>query len=86
MRFTGRKELFRINLKSVKTADDVDLDELAARSKGYSGADITNVCRDASFMSLRKRIKVDLIWCVLLPCALLICCSCRVSHLMKSRT
>lgn len=53
----GRKELFKINLRSVKIAEDVVLDELAQRSKGYSGADITNVCRDASFMSLRKRIK-----------------------------
>jgi katanin p60 ATPase-containing subunit A1 len=50
----GRKELFRINMSEVETNPDVDLDELAARSAGYSGADIANVCRDASMMSVRR--------------------------------
>lgn len=54
----GRKELFGINLKSVKLAEDIKIEEeVCELSKGYSGADITNVCRDASFMSMRKRIK-----------------------------
>lgn len=34
----------------------MDLDELAAKFGGYSGADITNVCRDASFLGMRRRI------------------------------
>lgn len=50
----GRKELFRINMAEVELNPDVDLDELAARSAGYSGADIANVCRDASMMSVRR--------------------------------
>jgi katanin p60 ATPase-containing subunit A1 len=69
--------LLRINLREVKVADDVDLDEIAEQLDGYSGADITNVCRyilffypstnndylkmvlycrDASMMSMRRRI------------------------------
>lgn len=39
----GRRELLRINLKSIKVAEDVNLDELSKQLKGYSGADITNV-------------------------------------------
>lgn len=50
----GRRELFRINMKSVELADDVDLDEVAEKSNGYSGADVANVCRDASMMGVRK--------------------------------
>lgn len=50
----GRKELFRINMKSVQLGEDVNLDELAERAVGYSGADVSNVCRDASMMSVRR--------------------------------
>lgn len=50
----GRRELFRINMKTVALDDDVDLNELAEKSAGYSGADVANVCRDASMMSVRR--------------------------------
>lgn len=39
----SRRELLRLNLSTIKVADDVDLDELADKIEGYSGADITNV-------------------------------------------
>ena len=41
----GRVELLKINLKGVSIAPDVDLSEVAKKLDGYSGADITNVCR-----------------------------------------
>jgi len=50
----GRKELFRINMKDIELGDDLDLDILAKQTEGYSGADIANVCRDASMMSVRR--------------------------------
>ena len=53
----SRKSLFSLNFASVKLGDNVDLDYLAEKSEGYSGADITNVCRDASFMAMRRRIQ-----------------------------
>lgn len=49
----GRKDLFKICLKGLELADDLDWDELAAKSSGYSGADIQCVCRDASMMGMR---------------------------------
>ncbi|KAH8058875.1 microtubule-severing ATPase [Aureococcus anophagefferens] len=50
----GRAALFEINMKSVDVADDVELDDLAAKTDGYSGADVANVCRDAAMMSVRR--------------------------------
>ncbi|KAK0137663.1 Katanin p60 ATPase-containing subunit A-like 1 [Merluccius polli] len=41
----GRIELLRINLREVEVAADVDLALIAEKIQGYSGADITNVCR-----------------------------------------
>ncbi|GAB2221280.1 hypothetical protein Droror1_Dr00012454 [Drosera rotundifolia] len=52
----SRKELIRINLKSVEVAVDVDIDEVARRAEGYSGDDLTNVCRDASLNGMRRKI------------------------------
>ncbi|KAG9351818.1 hypothetical protein JZ751_023069 [Albula glossodonta] len=53
----GRAELLRINLREVEVAPDVDLALIAEKIQGYSGADITNVCRDASMMAMRRRIQ-----------------------------
>lgn len=36
--------------------EDVDFKELVARSKGYSGADIASVCREAAMMPMRRRL------------------------------
>ena len=50
----ARRALFEINLKEVNLAEDINLDNIAELCEGYSGADITNVCRDASMMSMRR--------------------------------
>ena len=52
----GREELFRLATLGVNTNGDVDLAELACRSEGYSGADISNVCHEASMMPIRRLI------------------------------
>ena len=41
----GREALLRINLREVATDPELDLKGVADRLDGYSGADITNVCR-----------------------------------------
>ncbi|XP_042456064.1 katanin p60 ATPase-containing subunit A1-like [Zingiber officinale] len=54
--FESRKELIKINLRTVEVAADVDIDEVARRTEGYSGDDLTNVCRDASLNGMRRKI------------------------------
>lgn len=49
-----RDALFRICMRGLDLADDVDIPSLAATTAGYSGADIANVCRDAAMMPIRK--------------------------------
>ena len=41
-------------MKEVELEADVDFDELAEKSEGYSGHDISIVCRDAAMMSVRR--------------------------------
>jgi katanin p60 ATPase-containing subunit A1 len=37
-------------------SSDVNIDEVAKRTEGYSGDDLTNVCRDASMNGMRRKI------------------------------
>jgi katanin p60 ATPase-containing subunit A1 len=52
----GRQKLFDINLRGIKVDEAVDYKELVRMSKGYSGGDITNVCREAAMMAMRLKI------------------------------
>ncbi|GMT00400.1 hypothetical protein PENTCL1PPCAC_22574 [Pristionchus entomophagus] len=50
----ARESLLKIALDEVELAPGVDLAEMAALLQGFSGADMTNVCREASMMGLRR--------------------------------
>lgn len=51
----GRLELLKINLRGVNMAEDVILEEIAKNMDGYSGADITNVCRFVCVQLIRHQ-------------------------------
>ena len=51
-----RQELVGINCRGVEVAADVDLDGLGRDTEGYSGDDLTNICRDAAMMGMRRKI------------------------------
>jgi katanin p60 ATPase-containing subunit A1 len=55
MNVAERTGLWR--LQGVDIADDCDFDKIAAMGEGYSGDDITNVCRDAAMNGLRRAIE-----------------------------
>lgn len=54
-----RVELFKINTNSIKLGSDVDFVKLSQLLEGrhYSGADITNLVRDAAMMTMRRFMK-----------------------------
>jgi cell division protease FtsH len=50
----GRKEIFKVHLKPVKTDTTVDIDFLARQTPGFSGADIANLCNEAALIAARR--------------------------------
>lgn len=48
-------QMLHINLRTVKLAEDVEVEKLSTMLEGYNGADIKIICRDASFMAMRRR-------------------------------
>ena len=43
-------------MKGIKLDEEVKFNELIQKTKGYSGADIANVCREAAMMPMRKKL------------------------------
>ncbi len=57
----GRKEILQIHTRNVPLADDVDLDELAARTHGFVGADLAALVKEAAMKAIRRILpKIDL--------------------------
>jgi cell division protease FtsH len=50
----GREEILRIHARGVKTAPEVDLKVVAARTAGFAGADIANLVNEAALLAARK--------------------------------
>ena len=55
--YNARLQIFKVHTRKLPLAEDVNLDELARRTEGYTGADIAAVCREASLIALRERYR-----------------------------
>ncbi len=53
----GRNEIFKVHMKPLRLAGDVDVEFLAKQTPGFSGADIANVCNEAALIAARKNKK-----------------------------
>lgn len=49
-----REEIFKVHLKPLKLAEDIDYAFLAKQTPGFSGADIANVTNEAALIAARK--------------------------------
>jgi transitional endoplasmic reticulum ATPase len=50
----GRRAILGVHTDGKPLADDVDLDDLATRTEGYSGADLASLVREASMHAIRS--------------------------------
>ena len=49
-------QIFKIHARDMPLSKDVDLQEIAVKAKGYSGADVEGLCREAAMYALRDNI------------------------------
>lgn len=54
---TARSDLFKKYLSDVKVGEDVDYQKLGSETDGFTGADITGVCREAKTNALEQELK-----------------------------
>lgn len=50
-----RIEIFKVHIRPLKLADDIDLENLSKLCPGFSGADIANICNEAALIAARKK-------------------------------
>ena len=49
----GREEIFKVHSRNKKLADDVNFENIAKRTVGFSGADIENIMNEAAILAVR---------------------------------
>ncbi len=54
---TEREAIFKVHMKPIKMANDINADFLAKQTPGFSGADIANVCNEAALIAARRNRK-----------------------------
>jgi transitional endoplasmic reticulum ATPase len=57
---SSRAQIFAIHLRGKPLAGDVGIEQLAAETEGYVGADIEAICREAAMLALRDFIRSDM--------------------------
>ncbi|MCI6271926.1 MAG: ATP-dependent zinc metalloprotease FtsH [Erysipelotrichaceae bacterium] len=54
----GRKEILQVHARNKFLSNDVDLDAIAKRTPGFSGADLENVLNEAAILAVREKSNV----------------------------
>jgi transitional endoplasmic reticulum ATPase len=56
---TARREIFKVHTKKMPLEKDVNFETLVSKTKGYVGADIESICREAAILALRENMKAE---------------------------
>jgi len=51
----GRVQILKVHIRKVSLADDVEIDQLAALTPGFTGADIANLVNEAAILATRRQ-------------------------------
>lgn len=51
---TDRIEIFHVHMRNLKVDKNLDVEQLARQTQGFSGADIANVCNEAALIAARN--------------------------------
>ncbi|MDH3317014.1 MAG: ATP-dependent zinc metalloprotease FtsH [Gammaproteobacteria bacterium] len=54
----GRKQILEVHLKKVQISTDVDSEQIAALTTGFTGADLANLVNEAALLATRRRGEV----------------------------
>ncbi|HEY9039447.1 MAG TPA: ATP-dependent zinc metalloprotease FtsH [Roseovarius sp.] len=54
----GRVQILQVHMKKIVLAPDLELDDIAALTTGFSGADLANLVNEAALLATRRRAKV----------------------------
>jgi len=50
----GRLQILRVHIKKIQLASDVDLEQIAALTPGFTGADLANLVNEAALLATRR--------------------------------
>ncbi len=53
----GRQEILKIHTKGIKRTDDIELEVIARRTPGFTGADLANLVNEAALLAARNNKK-----------------------------
>ena len=51
----GRVQILRVHLKKIRLGDDINVDQIAALTPGFSGADLANLVNEAAILATRRK-------------------------------
>ena len=54
---SDRVEIFQVHMRNLKVDKNLDIEQLARQTQGFSGADIANVCNEAALIAARNKKK-----------------------------
>ncbi|MGH2412788.1 MAG: ATP-dependent zinc metalloprotease FtsH3, partial [Microcystaceae cyanobacterium] len=54
--YAGRKEILKVHARGKTLAQDVDLDKIARRTPGFTGADLSNLLNEAAILAARRSL------------------------------